>query len=221
MKKPPKAFFVVSQWNNDISWIEEYTKNYVIYDKSNTLPSGKNIIKCNNVGHNLHDIFHYIYNNYENLPEYVAFLEGHPWDHCNREKFDRIIYNEFFTCIESYEDVPDHRTAMKCSNGGWMEENNNGMIISHPKSHESMFRTYNEALNYVFKKPYYPHFVKFAPGAQYLVERSRMTYYPKQFWKKLLDIVSRDSNQPEAYIFERMLWTIFSCNFEPNEGLFK
>lgn len=217
----PKAFFVVSQWNNDISWIENYTDDYLIYDKSNTLPESSHVIKCENVGHNLHDIFHYVYNNYENLPELVAFLEGNPWDHCNKEKFDRIIYNEFFTPLESYENAPDHNTAMKCSLAGWMEQNNNGMIISHPRREHSKFSTYNQALSYVFKNPYYPQYVKFSPGGMYMVEKTRLIHYPKIFWKNLLDMVSNHQNQPEAYIFERMLWTIFSCMFEPNPGMLK
>lgn len=221
MCNKPKAFFVVSEWNNDISWIEEYTDDYVVYDKSNTLEKTDKIIKCENVGHNLHDIFHFIYNNYENLPEYVAFLEGNPWDHCNREKFNRIIYNEWFTPLESYEHYADYHAAIKASDAGFQEINNNWYIISHPRRSESIFQSYNEALNYVFKNPYHPQFVRFAPGAMYIVERKHLLHYPKNFWKNLLSMVSKHSNQTEAYIFERMLWTIFICCFEPSENMLK
>ena len=214
--KKPKAFFVVSQWNNDVSWVEDYTDQYVIYDKSNTLEQSEKVIKCPNVGHNLHDIFHFIYNNYENLPEVVAFLEGNPWDHCNREKFNRIIYNEFFTPLESYENSPDYHAAMKSSDAGWMERNDSWYITSHPRKHESMFQSYHEALNYCFKNAYNPQFVRFSPGGMYLVEKKRLQHYSKEWWKKLLDIVSKHENQPEAYIMERMLWTIFACCFEEN-----
>lgn len=41
--KKPKAFFVVSQWNNDVSWVEDYTDQYVIYDKSNSSTSHRKI----------------------------------------------------------------------------------------------------------------------------------------------------------------------------------
>jgi len=210
----PEAFFVVSQWNNDVSWIEEYTDDYIIYDKSNTLPEGPKVIKFENVGHNLHDIFHYCYSNYNNLPNLVAFLEGHPFDHCNKQKLDRIIHNKFFTCLESYENAADHRTAMKDATAGWTEENNNGMIISHPRNYASIFQTYNQALDNVFKNPYYPQYIKFAPGGMYIVEKERILHYSKEWWRKLLEMLSKDVNQAEAYIFERMLWTIFSCAFE-------
>ncbi len=207
-------FFVISQWNNDVSWIKDYTENYLIYDKSNTLEESDRVIKCKNVGHNLHDIFHFIYNNYETLPDMIAFVEGNPFDHCNREKFDKVIQNKFFTPLESYENSPDYHAVIKCSDGGWQEINNSWYIHSHPNRHLSMFQSYNEALDYVFKNPYYPQFVRFSPGGMYLVEKSRLLYYSKDWWKKLLDIVSKHENQPEAYIFERMLWTIFSCSFE-------
>lgn len=208
------AFFVVSQWNNDVSWVEEYTTNYIIYDKSNTLTEGPKVIKCENVGHNLYDIFHYCYSNYDNIPNLIAFLEGNPWDHCNREKFNRVINNKFFTPLESYENAPDYHAAMKCSDAGWMEINNDWYIISHPRRDFSMFQSYNQALDYVFKNAYHPQFVRFSPGGMYLVEKERILHYSRNFWKSLMEIVSKHSNQPEAYIFERMLWTIFSCSFE-------
>lgn len=84
--KKPKAFFVVSQWNNDVSWIEDYTDQYVIYDKSNTLEQSEKVIKCPNVGHNLHDIFHFIYNNYENQPESYIM--------------ERMLWTIFACCFE-------------------------------------------------------------------------------------------------------------------------
>jgi hypothetical protein len=207
-------FLVISQWNNNVDWVTEYSLEYVIYDKSNTLSKSDRVIKVDNVGHNLFDIFHFIYTNYENLPEMVAFLEGNPFDHCNAEKLKRLLQNKFFTSLESYESEPEYQAAIKCSDSGWMEINNSWYISSHPNRHISMFQTYNEMLDHVFVNATKPQWIRFAPGGQYLVEKSRMLYYPREWWYKLMMIVSRNANQPEAYIFERMLWTIFSCVFE-------
>lgn len=103
----PEAFFVVSQWNNDISWVDEYTDRFLIYDKSNTLPEGEKILKIQNVGYNIYDICHYIVSNYDNLPEVVAFFEGDPFTHCKREVFDELIYNVNFTPLEYYEHIQE------------------------------------------------------------------------------------------------------------------
>lgn len=117
----PKAFFVVSNYNNDISWIKDYTGDYIIYDKSNTLEESEKVLKVENVGYNIYDISHYIINNYHNLPDYVAFLEGNPFDHCKKETFDKIIYNEKFTPIEDYSDVPESYAHTKDSEGHVIE----------------------------------------------------------------------------------------------------
>lgn len=209
-----RPFLVVSQWNNDVSWIKELSDDYIIYDKSNTLEPDEHVLKVDNVGHNLFDIFHFCYNNYDNLPEMIAFVEGNPFDHCNREKLERLLKNRFFTPLESYENVAEGDWSIKCSDSGWMEINNSWYIHNHPRSSESIFRSYNEALDYCFLDPIHPKWIRFAPGGQYLVEKERILFYTREWWKKMMDVVSKHNNQPEAYVFERMLWTIFSCSFK-------
>ena len=95
-----------------------------------------------------------------------------------------------------------------------MEINDSWFIKDHPRREYSIFKTYNEALDHVFKNAYHPQFVKFSPGGMYIVERERLLCYSRDFWKNLMNIVSNHANQPDACIFERMLWTIFSCCFE-------
>ena len=211
------AFLVVSQWNNDVSWVSEYTNDYIIYDKSNTLDEGDKILKVPNVGHNIHDIFHFIYNHYDNLPELVAFLEGNPFDHCNREKLNILLKNTFFTSLESYENVPDSTSAIKCSDTGWMEINNSWYIghIEHiHNTRKCKYRSYDDFMLDIFKNYVRPQWVRFAPGGQYLVEKTRLLFYSKQFWKKLLDLVSHSQHTPEAHMCERALWTIFNCCYQ-------
>ena len=96
----PESTFVVSRFKNDVSWIKDYTDTYIIYDKSDTLPACDRVVKVPNVGYNIHDIFHFITYNYDNLPELTAFLEGNPFDHCKKEKFEKLIYNTEITPIE-------------------------------------------------------------------------------------------------------------------------
>ena len=44
-------------------WMNKYTNNYLVYDKANRFDKSDKIIKRDNLGHNIGDIFHYIYNN--------------------------------------------------------------------------------------------------------------------------------------------------------------
>lgn len=210
----PKAFFVVSQWNNDVSWVEEFTDDYVIYDKSNTLPEGEKVIKVPNIGYNLHDIFHFIVNHYYNLPEVIAFLEGNPFDHCNREKFDKIIYNETLTPIESYEHLPSHQ---KDSDGGFIEINNNWYISAHNSTYNQSCKwpTFDSFMNLIFSDYVRPSYIRFAPGGQYIVEKKRLIHYNINFWNFLLKEISIEgvSMPTEGHIMERALYTIFQNTF--------
>ena len=76
-----KNFLVVSNYNNDIGWVSEYTNNYIIYNKSENTETIKNldskkIIKSPNIGYNFYDYFTFIINNYNNLPENIIFVKG-------------------------------------------------------------------------------------------------------------------------------------------------
>lgn len=214
----PKAFFVVSQWNNDISWVEEYTDDYVIYDKSNTLPEGEKIVKLKNVGYNIYDICHFIVNHYDNLPDVIAFLEGNPFDHCNRTKFDKIIFNETFTPIESYEHILDSAVNKKGLDGGYMEVNNSWYIPAHINTHgkevNKHLHTYNQFLRKVFKNPVYPDWIRFSPGGEYIVPKENILFYSKKFYQKLMSYVDYHQIPSEGHIIERALYTIFTNQFQ-------
>lgn len=73
--------FVISDYNwldSDISqaWFNEFTSDYLIYDKYHRLPQSKNIVWQKNVGQNVYDMFDYIVTNYENLPEKIFFCRS-------------------------------------------------------------------------------------------------------------------------------------------------
>ena len=209
----PKAFFVVSAYNNDISWIEEYTDSYIIYDKSHTLEESDKIIRVPNVGYNCYDICHFVVENYDNLPDIVGFLEGNPLDHCKRETFDKLIYNETFTSIEDYSHVPESYAHKKDIDGGYMERNNSWYVTSHISTHgndvQKFFINYNDFLAYLFEKPDYPQWIRFAPGGQYIVPKENILYYSKDFYRKIMVIIDYHRIPLEAFMVERALYYIF------------
>ena len=86
IKNKPKAFLVVSRYNEDVSWIKTLTDNYIIYNKGEELSSEYNQIIAPNFGGNQYDIFRYIHDNYDNLPELIAFVQGDPFDHCLHDR---------------------------------------------------------------------------------------------------------------------------------------
>lgn len=220
----PKAFFVVSEWNNDVSWIKEYTDDYLIYDKSNTLLPDEHILKVPNVGYNIHDILDFITRNYDNLPELTAFLEGNPFDHCKKEVFDKLIYNEEFTPIEYYGNIPANGWEQRDENGGFMEINNSwyvpAHIIEHGKEVHKFFsshNSYNDFLGSVFDKPDFPDWIRFAPGGQYIVPKENILFYSKKFYENLKGYVNYHRIPCEGFILERALYYIFTNKFKERE----
>lgn len=217
--KEPKAFFVVSNWNNDVSWIENYTRNYIIYDKSHTLNlENTKIIQPKNVGYNIYDICHFIVRNYDCLPDLIAFLEGNPLDHCKKETFDKLIYNDYFTPIEDYSHVPESYAHKKAEDGGYMERNNSWYIQSHIQTHgpevNRYIRSYNQFLDLMFENSRYPDWIRFSPGAQYIVPKENIKYYSRDFYERLMSLVNYHRIPVEAHVIERALHYIFTNEFK-------
>jgi hypothetical protein len=211
------AFFVVSAYNNDVSWIEQYTNNYIIYDKSNTLPGKENILKVKNVGYNIYDICHYITNNYYDLPEYIAFLEGWPFDHCRKETFDKLIINKKFTPIEDYSHIPETFDHKKDRYGGYMELNLPWYLqLPEPYKH-IYFSSYNDFLDKMFENAKHPVWIRFAPGAQYIVPKENILFYSKLFYQRLKHFVEYDQYPMEAHLIERAFYIIFSNKFKERD----
>ena len=55
--KKIKAFLVISRFNEDVSWINDYTSNYIIYNKGEKLPKPYKQKLLPNFGANQYDIF--------------------------------------------------------------------------------------------------------------------------------------------------------------------
>jgi hypothetical protein len=214
-KKEPKAFFILSRYAEDPSWVKEYTKNYIIYNKG--LPiENFNSKEMPNTGGNQYDIAHFIYENYQNLPQLMAFVQGEPFDHCNKIKFDKIIYNEFFTSLESYEHVDtSSESAMRLTEDGeYLEINNDWYIAAHNKTYSlrCKYKSLDKFMRKLFIKYERPEYVRFAPGSQYIIEREQALHYSKKFWAFLMSVLPK-RNMTEAHIVERSLHMILTAKF--------
>jgi len=182
--KKPSAFFVVSNYFNNVDWIEDYTDDYIIFDKSNSLPEGEKIVKLENVGQNIFDIFCFIVYNYDNLPEYTAFLQGDPFPHCKRETFDKLIYNEYFTSIEDYSHVPESPSRKFSETGGYLEANTNWYLLLDPPYKHRYYNSHYEFMNDIFVDVPFYYYIRFCPGAQFIVPKSKSKKYNwLRLWK--------------------------------------
>lgn len=217
--------WIVNSYKNDVSWISDYTDNYIIYDKSGELPETDKILHQKNVGLSGYDFCCFIIDNYDNLPDICVFMKDNIFTrnppHCNKEKFDTLIKNNFFTTLESQEHLPESYAHIKDVDGGYMEINNSWYVKSHINTYgkdvAKYFYDYNIFMSFMFIGYESPKYVRFAPGGNYIVPKENLLFYSIDFWKKLKLYQSHHINPVEAHIIERALFYIFTNRWKEKQ----
>jgi hypothetical protein len=221
------AFFVITDYNHlpqDISksWINKYAKNYLIYDKSGRWEENENIKTQINVGQSVYDMFDYILNNYDNLPEMVCFVKGDVIPrHCGEEKFSKIIHNKEYTTIENYSRILDKYTEGAYS---FVDENDNYHENSSEVNYQvsnihrgKYFSNYQSFLSEIFENPEFGQYIKFPPGGCLLIPKENILRFNKNFYENARMWVSWDVRPGEAFLFERSYTSIFTSNWDIKE----
>lgn len=207
---------IISRYNEDVSWAKDLDIDYLIYNKGEDLDSSYNWVRKENVGENQKDIFSFIVDNYENLPDVVAFCQGFPFDHCKKETFVNLIKNNTLTRLEDYSHL------IPCNNvdqdGYYFEHNDNWYIGAHNASRNQtcQFSSFDEYMNSLFSNYSHLDRLTFSPGSQIIVEKERILHYPKPFWNHLNNMLNRIS-MTEGHIIERSLFLIFSNVYDVRE----
>jgi hypothetical protein len=207
----PAAFFVITRYKEDYSWVDEYTDDYIIYNKGEPIYDNPKIINTENWGYNERDIPMFVYEHYEKLPELTAFLQGDPFAQCKKDVFDDLIYNTTFTRLEAkYPELSDrsHET------GYYIEPNYNKNFGADTSGTVDNF-----LLTYFLDYTHIDTFT-FTPGAQYIVEKERLLQYPKKFWYKLMNDKLNTPTAVQAHILERAIIYIFTGNYKLREEFY-
>jgi hypothetical protein len=201
---------VVSRYNENIDWCRFInSNNLVIYDKSNSPLPGS--IPRKNIGRESDTFVQYILDNYHNLPEYIIFLQGNPFDHfLDKNITPENLETNIRTLVSSSTDTAPLFTNVHLEPVGAYK----GLNVSE----------YYELL---FNKPS-PNIMQFSAGCQYIVPRYRILHRPMSFYEMLSsmlaestfthddlhddthDTIKFDKNVINPWTFERMALTIFS-----------
>lgn len=217
------ALLVITDYNFlpdkiEESWVYEYTDNYLIYDKAHRYVESDKIKHQPNVGANIYDIFDFIFNNYNNLPEIVIFCKGNVIPrHCGIEKFKNIINNTEFTSIENYiREAPTYKQGIYAfvdELDGYHEKpiEVNATVANIHKS--NYIFNYNDLLNDIFENSLVGEYIRFAPGGNYIIPKKDILKYNKNFYETMRNYVSWHHKPGEAYLLERAMFTIFKNNF--------
>jgi len=205
-------FFCVSYYEGDLSWVEDFCgDNYIVYSKGELNSwSPKNYESIPNVGYNIFSYFKYIVDHYEDLPEIVVFCKNNVFDrHVSEETFKRLCSRQVFTPFE--EPGRWQRLAFPvsqvCGDGGYLELNNCWYLGKYLRLY---FPDYYSFFDFIFEKSRHPVFLRFAPGANYLVPREHIKLRSKSFYKNLMKFVEHAPNSCESHFVERTLLAIWT-----------
>jgi len=218
-----KPFFCISYFDGDISWVESVcNNNYVIYNKG-LLPDNslQNIVKVPNVGYNIFSYLCYIIDNYEKLPELIIFCKNNVFDrHVSRKLFETICERKIFTPIEEqgrWERISFPASVIS-SDGGFLELNNSWYVTGYDRR---FFHNFDSYFNFIFDGVRRPEYLRFAPGANYLVPREHVLLRSKSFYINLREFVSHSQYSCESHFVERSLISIWSSGLIESELMSK
>jgi hypothetical protein len=240
MKHIKNNFLVVSDYNwlpNNIeeSWVYKYSDNFLIYDRFHRFKENDKIKWQKNVGQNIYDIFDFIVNNYQNLPNGTIFCRAsflNPKDtgtprfderghrisngNCSEEFFLKNANNTHFTELQDFtlepwrfSSSPDSWNKIGPENS-YLELNNNWYFGTYPSR-------YYTSLDAFFNDMYtdYTHldYIRFSPGGCYIIPKQHILKQSKKFYERVREILSWDIIIGEAHMIERALYTIFNNNY--------
>lgn len=121
--------FVISDYNwldsnLEKCWFNEFTSDYIIYDKFHRFKESNNLIRQKNVGQNVYDLFDFIINNYEDLPDRtffcrscITFPQGRPKPksngNCSLEEIRRLINKDGLVEVNDYANLEKYKILSK------------------------------------------------------------------------------------------------------------
>lgn len=193
--------WIISRYNHDLSYLPEYTDDYILYDRSeNPLP---NSILVPNIGSDIYDKLTYIIDNYDNLPDVAVYTKANIFKYISKEEFDLIKDNKNFTPILTQHHKV-YEPVCRYVNGIYEEINNLWYLEAHPtKSVLSTLKLIN--LLGIGTQSY----LQFAPGSNYILPKENILQHPKELYEDLRSYLKWDRYPGESMIIERGLYLLW------------
>lgn len=151
---------VVSRYNEDVSWLNKIMHPVIVYDKSES--PIKNSIPRKNIGREADTLLYYIITNYNNLPNYLIFLQGDP-----RGNPIQFSYEEVAEKVNNF--IPEYKSLM-----GF---NGNANLNNYFKPESKII--YNMYFGESSKRVWY------AMGVEYIIPIKNIKCRSLEFYKKL------------------------------------
>ena len=177
---------IVARYSEDISWTTQFDNVFII-NKGQPLNIANETF-LPNVGREGHTYYKYIYDNYYDLPDYLVFLQGYPFDHSPN------IINMLHAFIKkpevndmAYFAPPCHRVTTDYIISG----------IPLKEIYEKIFGNIKEIDSI------------FGAGAQFVIKKEVVLRNSKNFYLNIINILGYCSDPYEGHIIERLHPHIF------------
>ena len=190
--------YIISRYNHDISWIKDYTDDYVLYDRSEVPLAGSIIVP--NMGSDIYDKFTYMIDNYDNLPDVAVYTKANLFKYITKEEFDEVKDNKSFTPLLSKNHEEKPGVSYYSPDGVYNEINNLWFVKKKTKKIDELVSFLGTGEN---------SYMRFAPGSNYILPKENILKHPKEFYQKLNSFLEYDVYPPEAWIIERNLYEIW------------
>lgn len=197
--------YIISRYNHDISWLKEYTNDYVIYDRSEEPVKGAFVVP--NIGSDIYDKFTYIIDNYDRLPDVAVYTKANIFKYITKDEFDKIKDNKTFTPIltQNHRTYSDNNGQVNFyKDGMYCERNDFWYLLEHPTKNVRHTQELKKLLGIEGLQ-----YVPFAPGSNYILPKENILKHSKEFYQKLRSYLDWGIYPGEAQLIERglyMLW---------------
>jgi hypothetical protein len=178
---------IIARYTEDVSWTSLLKYPFKIFNK-NLADSHLFELNLPNVGREGHTHFSYIVNNYKNLPNFIAFLQGNPFDHCKNviTNINEFKFNNSFLPL-----------------GNIFEER----LVEYPHILQEVTE-YSKKIGFEIKQPLF-----YVPGAQYIISRDLILTKPLDFYKKILSSVSEGIYPLDGLNIEKTLFQLYGLHY--------
>lgn len=163
-----------------------------------------------NVGFNIFTYLTYILDHYDRLPPVVVFCKNSIYPrHVKEEVFARIVARNVFTPIvdRDYWNRLAFPVSVLCGDMDYLELNDEHYVLGREGKYFSRFADFYA---FVFSGVDKPTYVKFAPGANYVVPRENILLRSRSFYENLRLFVAHGQHSLESYFVERLLEAIWT-----------
>ena len=192
-----KETIVIARYNEDLHWCLPFIELVKIYNKGKDnldyIPKNR-IQKCENLGKEGETYIKFIIENYDNLPKFTIFLQGHPFDHIDKNN-KRKAYRDLINIIKERKPYKFKYIS------SWLVDVYPEFVDQYMHGLTTITELFGgkENLKNRFKKGY-----KYGSGALFVVHKDQILKHSKEFWNELNSHL-QEVNPNSGYGLEK-LW---------------